>query len=61
MQWNESIILVRIDTKPKDTDNANICMPTTNEENDEVEKVYDEYSKLIENIKGDENLILLGD
>lgn len=61
VQYNERLILVRIETKPKDTVIVQVYMPTTQEVDEEVEKCYENISELITNIKGEENLILLGD
>lgn len=36
-------------------------MPTSEEEDDEVERIYDELNDLIKTVKGEENLIILGD
>lgn len=54
---NERIILVKIETKPKDTIIVQIYMPTSNSSEMELEEVY----KGIEEVKGDENLIIMGD
>lgn len=36
-------------------------MPTSEEEDDEVERIYDELNDLIKTVKGEENLIIIGD
>lgn len=36
-------------------------MPTTNSSEEELEEVYENVDKLIENVKGEENLIVMGD
>ncbi|XP_027853317.2 craniofacial development protein 2-like [Aphis gossypii] len=61
IQYNERIILVRFQTKLKDTIVAQVYMPTTNSSDEELEEVYENVDKLIESIKGEENLIVMGD
>lgn len=61
VQYSERIMLVRFDTKPRDTVIIQVYMPTTNAEDDKVEEVYDSLDNIIEHIKKDENLILMGD
>jgi len=61
IQYNERIILVRFQTKPKNTIVAQVYMPTTNSSEEELEEVYENLDKLIESVKGEENLIVMGD
>lgn len=60
-QVSERIVMVRIHTKPTDTVLVQVYMPTSGQEDEEVEKIYEELNRIIKRIKGDENLILLGD
>lgn len=61
VQYNERLMLVRIETKPKDTVIVQVYMPTTDESEEVVERCYEDLSELIEKIKSEENLIVLGD
>jgi len=38
-----------------------VLMPTSDEEDDEVKRIYEELNDLIKTVKGEENLITLGD
>jgi exonuclease III len=61
VQYNERIILVKIETKPKDTIIVQAYMPISNSSERELEEVYEGIEKVIEKVKGDENLIIMGD
>lgn len=61
VQYSERIILVKIETKPKDTIIVQVYMPTSNSNDSQVEEVYEQMEKVIETIKGEENLIIMGD
>ena len=60
-QHSERIILVRLETKPRDTIVIQVYMPTTSHEEDEIDMMYDHLEEIIGRIKGDENLVILGD
>ncbi|XP_008486054.1 craniofacial development protein 2-like, partial [Diaphorina citri] len=55
------IILVKIDTKPVDTVIIQIYMPTTQHGDSAIEEMYDEIQKLLDETKGGDNIILMGD
>lgn len=61
IQCDDRIILVKFQTKPKDTIVVQVYMPTTNSSDEEVEEVYENIDKIIENVKGEENLVVMGD
>jgi len=61
VQYNERIRLVKIETKPKNTIIVQVYMPTSNSSERELEEVYEGIEKVIEKVKGDENLIIMGD
>ncbi|XP_046392311.1 craniofacial development protein 2-like [Ischnura elegans] len=61
LQFDGRIILVKLNTKPKDTIIIQVYMPTTNEGDEEVEKFYDMLIELIDGIKGEENVIIMVD
>lgn len=61
VQYSDRIILFKLDTKPIDTVIIQVYMPTSEEEDDEVERIYEELNYLIKTVKGKENLIILGD
>ena len=59
---SERLIVARIDTKPKVTVIIQVLyMPTSNAEDEEIEKLYEEVEEKIKYAKGDENLIIMGD
>jgi hypothetical protein len=51
------MIMGKVASKPSDTVLLHVYMPTTEYEDEAVEEVYE----LIKHVKGDENLIILGD
>ncbi|XP_050528190.1 craniofacial development protein 2-like [Daktulosphaira vitifoliae] len=61
IQYDDRIILVKLQTKPKDTIVVQVYMPTSNSNDEEVEEVYENIDKIIENVKGEENLVVMGD
>lgn len=48
MQYSDRIILVKLDTKPIDTVIIQVYMPNSEEDNDEVEIIYEEPNDLID-------------
>jgi len=52
---------VKIVSKPTDKVPLQVYMPTTGYEHEAVEDEYEEVEKLIKYVKGDGNLIILGD
>src|SRR5436190_16121652 len=60
-QVSDRIIVVMIDTKPVTRTVISVYMPTSAHGDDEVEEVYEQIEEQIALIKGDENLIILGD
>ena len=61
LQFNERILLVRIKTKPTNTVLVQVYMPTSACEDEEIEVMYDNIEEVIKYVKGDENLIVMGD
>jgi len=61
VQYSERIILVKIETKLKDTIVVQVYMPTSNSNDSQVEEVYEQMEKAIETIIGEENLNIMGD
>lgn len=61
MQYHEHLILVRIETKPEDIFISQVYMPIIDEEDEVMEKCFEDLSELMENINGKQNLIVLGD
>ena len=61
LQYNERIVMVKLETKPVDTVVVQVYMPTTDYEDEEVEEVYDDIREIINQVRGEENLIVLGD
>ncbi|XP_008180216.1 craniofacial development protein 2-like [Acyrthosiphon pisum] len=61
IQYDDRIILVKFQTKPKDTIVVQVYMLTSNSNDEEVEEVYENIDKIIENVKGEENLVVMGD
>lgn len=50
-QYNERIILVKMETKPKDTVVVHVYMPNSNSCNTEIEEVYDDIEKVNKKVK----------
>lgn len=61
MQYSEKIVLVKIETKSKNTVIVQVYTPTSNSNDRQMEEVYKQIEKAIETIKGKENLIIMGD
>uniref|UniRef100_A0A8D9A6I6 Craniofacial development protein 2 n=1 Tax=Cacopsylla melanoneura TaxID=428564 RepID=A0A8D9A6I6_9HEMI len=55
------ILLVKLDTKPVDTVIIQVYMPTAKYEEKFVEEMYTEIQNLLDQIKGEDNVILMGD
>lgn len=60
-QHNERIVVVKIDTKPQPTTIVQVYMPTSSADDEEVDKIYEEIEDVVQYIKGEENLIVMGD
>ena len=60
-QHSERIIVTKIDTKLKPTTIVQVYMPTSSADDEEVEKIYEEIEDVLQYVKGDENLIVMGD
>ena len=60
-QQSERLIMVKIDTKPVVTTVVQVYMPTNTHTDQEVEEVYEEIEELLKHVKGEENLIIMGD
>jgi exonuclease III len=61
VQYNERIIVFKIEIKPKDTIIVQVYMPSTNSSEKEMKEIYKGIEKVIEIVKGDDNLIIIGD
>lgn len=61
MQFNERIILVKINTKPKSTVIIQIYAPATTHEDEKVGKLYGRIERFIRNVRSDESLKIMGD
>jgi len=61
VQYNARIVLDNIETESKDIFIVQVYIPTYNSSEREIEKVYGGIEKVIEKVKGDENLIIMGD
>lgn len=55
------VILVKLDTHPVNTTIIQVYMPTLTYEDIYVEEIYEEIQTLLDQTKGDENVILMGD
>ena len=53
--------MTRIETKPVETSVIQVYMSMTDYEDEEVEDVYEDITKVIKKARGEENLIILGD
>lgn len=61
VQYSDRIIHAKVDTKPKDTVVIQVYMFTTEKDDEEVKKIYEELNNLMNTVKEEENLIILGD
>nr|QNU13194.1 fatty acid synthase 3 [Locusta migratoria] len=59
-QHSDRIIIVKIDTKPTPTV-VQVYMPTSSAYDEEIEEIYEELKEIIQTVKGEENLIVMGD
>ncbi|XP_049864013.1 craniofacial development protein 2-like [Schistocerca gregaria] len=60
-QHRERIIVAKIDTKPTRTTVVQVYMLTSSADDEEIEEMYDQIKEIIQIVKGDENLIVMGD
>ncbi|XP_068081777.1 craniofacial development protein 2-like [Anabrus simplex] len=60
-QHSERIIVVKIDTKPMPTTIVQVYVPTSSADDEEIQRMYEEIEELMQYVKGDENLIVMGD
>lgn len=60
-QHSSRLITVKIDSKPKPTTILQVYMPTSTAEEEKIEEIYEEIDELIRIVRGDENLIVMGD
>ncbi|XP_049771885.1 uncharacterized protein LOC126151220 [Schistocerca cancellata] len=58
---SERIIVVKIETKPTPTTVVQVYMPTSSANDEQIGEMYDEIKEIIQVVKGDENLIVMGD
>ena len=58
---SERLILVKLKAEPVDLVIIQVYMPTSEHEDTEVEEIYNQLNDLIEEEKGNENLIVMGD
>ena len=56
LQYNERIVMVKLETKPVDTVVVQVYMPTTDYEDEEVEDVYDDIREVIKQVRGKKTL-----
>ncbi|XP_049768102.1 uncharacterized protein LOC126101500 [Schistocerca cancellata] len=60
-QRSERIIVAKIDTKPTSTTVVQVYMPTSSADDEEIDEMYEDIKEIIQVVKGDENLIVMGD
>ena len=60
-QHSERLIVAKIDTKPQPTTIVQVYMPTSAADDEEIEKMYEEIEDILQYVKGEENLIVMGD
>lgn len=61
MQCNDRMMMIKIEAEPVDIVIIQVYMPTTDHDDEEVEDIYEQLEELIENLKGNDNLIVMGD
>jgi hypothetical protein len=60
-QFRDRISIIRLETKSTDTIVVQVCKPTSDYADDEMEDMYDDIVEVIKSVRGDENKIILGD
>jgi hypothetical protein len=61
VQYSESLIIMKVETFPRHTIIVRVYMPTGTHDDEEIEKIYEDIDKRLKYVKGDQNLIILGD
>uniref|UniRef100_A0A8D8YQU9 Craniofacial development protein 2 n=1 Tax=Cacopsylla melanoneura TaxID=428564 RepID=A0A8D8YQU9_9HEMI len=61
LQFNTRIIMVRLKTKPTPTVVIQVYMPTSAADDETIETMYENIEETMKYVKGDENLIIMGD
>ena len=61
IQYSDRIVMVRLESKPVNTVIIQVYMPTSAHSDDEIEEVYSDLEEVLKFVKGNENLIILGD
>jgi hypothetical protein len=60
-QYSETLIMMKLETFRRHTITVRVYMPTGTHDDDEIEKIYEDIDKMLKCVKGDENLIILGE
>ena len=61
VQHSERLVLVKVQAEPVDLVIIQVYMPTSAHEDTEVEEIYEQLNDLIEEEKGSDNLVVMGD
>ena len=61
VQHSDRILLVKINTKPNNTVIIQTYMPTTNDNDEEIERIYEELNDMIDGTLAEDNVIVIGD
>ncbi|KAI5718650.1 hypothetical protein M8J77_024598 [Diaphorina citri] len=61
VQHSDRILLVKIKSSPADTVIIQVYMPTSNAEDEEIERMYEEINDLIDKTRAEDNVIIMGD
>jgi exonuclease III len=59
--YNERILMLKLEGELADTAIVPVYMPTFNHEEEEIEEVYEQMGEVLGQVKGKENLIIMGD
>ena len=60
-QYNERILMVKLEGEPTDTVIVQVYMPTSTHTEEEIDEVYEQIEEVLGEVKGKENLIIMGD
>ena len=60
-QCSDRLVWIKVRAEPVDMVLIQIYMPTTDHEDEEVEKMYDQLEEILSKVKGTENVIIMGD
>ena len=60
-QCSDRLAMIKVRAEPVDMVLIQVYMPTTDHDDEEVEKMYDQLDEILSKVKGTENVIIMGD